>query len=171
MFTTVINNLMKKLICLFSILLLIACKEDARVNDPAKISSEIETDHSKDISKGIGVAEKFINDYVANCNRMKEAVPVLEWIMARHDASEEFKQAAKKLVEEAYEADPELGLGYDPVFDGQDYDDSGYSAEGGDPSKIIVRGKTESGFIVPMSVEKTNGNWMVTMCGAINPKL
>ncbi|NDI98668.1 hypothetical protein GWA97_06235 [Flavobacterium sp. LaA7.5] len=125
-------------------------------------------DTLSDTSKGISVAEKFINDYVANCNKTNEAAPTLEWIVANPYASPEFKQAAKKLIEDAYHDDPEMGLGFDPIFNAQDYPEEGFIINSREPSKIIAKAKGMENFTVPMSVTKVDGKWMVNSCGVIN---
>ena len=147
---------MKKLLSILVFALLITGCQDKEANK------------ATDASEGIAVAEKFINDYVANCNKMNEAVPTLEWIMANPDASPEFKKAAKKLIEDAYKDDPELGLEYDPIFNAQDYPEEGFTMVG-DPNRLIAKAKGMENFIVPMSTAKINGRWMVTMCGDIKP--
>ena len=160
---------MKKLLStLFLALLITACqdKETNKTTDATEQKSNL-----SDTFEGTAVAEKFINDYVANCNKMNEAVPTLDWIMANPDASPEFKKAAKKLIEDAYKDDPELGLGYDPIFNAQDYPEDGFIISSGEPGKMTAEGKGMENFTVPMSAQKINGRWMVTLCGDINPRL
>lgn len=60
----------------------------------------------------------FMNSYVNLFD--DEEVDSDKWIAENKQLTSSFKDAYKKLVEDALKADPELGLDSDPIIDGQD---------------------------------------------------
>ena len=59
-------------------------------------------------------ALKFINSYVKQADSD-------QWVAKQTSLTPSFKAAYKKLVDEARKIDPEIGLGFDPIVDGQDF--------------------------------------------------
>jgi hypothetical protein len=118
----------------------------------------------------VHTALTFINLYVANCNKNNESVDIVEWVNANHLATNRFKTALKTMMEEAYKQDPEIGLGFDPIFDGQDYPDQGFELESHDSQSnfIIVKGKNWDDFKLTLKVVLENNKWLVDGCGIIN---
>ncbi len=111
------------------------------------------------------VALDVLNDYVANCNAMKDAG---KWVENQKLLTDDFKKDYKKMMKEAWENDPEMGLGFDPIFDAQDYPDDGFkisSKKSSDDSIIILEG--ENGENVNVRLVEMNGKWLVDGAGAI----
>ncbi|MBU2951824.1 hypothetical protein KO493_14080 [Tamlana agarivorans] len=116
------------------------------------------------------VALKFINDYVVNCNKMKEQIGIVKWVNFNQDVSQEFKEELTKMIEDAYKSEPEYGLGFDPIFDAQDYPDDGFKLAEFDSisNYLTVEAKTWKGFSINMRIEEVNNKWLVDGCGVIN---
>src|SRR5690554_3270248 len=84
--------------------------------------------------------------------------------------SNDFTTALEKMVAEAYEREPEYGLGFDPNLDAQDYPDGGFKllrfkeATG----LATVYGVEEENFHINIQLVSQNGRTLVDGCGAIN---
>jgi hypothetical protein len=112
----------------------------------------------------------FINSYVENCNKMDKSINVVDWVNSNELATTSFKTELKKIMDEAYKTDPEMGLGADPIFDAQDYPEKGYELESLDDKNnyLVVKGKDWPEFRLTMKVIKENENWLVDGCGIVN---
>lgn len=120
----------------------------------------------------VDIALTFINSYADNCNKMKEAIGIIEWVNSNELSTNNFKKELKRIIEEALDEDPELGLGFDPIFDAQDfdnrfeleklekYDDRTYYIE--------VKGKDWTAFKLTIKVVLENNKWLVDGCGIVN---
>jgi hypothetical protein len=115
-------------------------------------------------------ALKFINDYVENCNKMKNAIGIIEWVNSNQLVTESFKTELTKVINEANEKDPELGLDFDPIFDAQDYPENGFELETIDRKSgyLVLKGKDFPQFKLAMKIKNENGKWLVDGCGIIN---
>nr|MBP6315517.1 hypothetical protein [Chitinophagaceae bacterium] len=73
-------------------------------------------------------------------------------------------------VENAYKQDPELGLGFDPIFDAQDYPEKGFELVSFDEKTnfIVVKGKDWADFKLTLKMVEENEQWLVEGCGIIN---
>jgi len=116
------------------------------------------------------VALDFINSYINNCNKMNKAISPIEWVKENLNATSNFKKQLEKLITEGYKNNPELGLGFDPIFNAQDYPEEGVELESLDTQTgyLIVRGKKWTDFKLTMKLKKENGAWLVDGCGIIN---
>lgn len=112
----------------------------------------------------------FINSYVDNCNKMKDAIGVVEWANSNELATNHFKTEIEKIITEANSVDPEMGLGADPLFDAQDYPDKGFELDSFDEKTnfIVVKGKDMPDFKLTIKMVKEDKNWLVDGCGMIN---
>jgi hypothetical protein len=130
----------------------------------------IATIELNDTSSIANVALKFINDYVKNCNKMREQVGIVEWVNAYPNVSQEFKTELTKMIQEAEENDPGYGLGFDPIFDAQDYPDDGFGLAEFDSisNYLTVKAKSWKGFTITMKIKELDKKWMVDGCGVIN---
>jgi hypothetical protein len=115
------------------------------------------------------VAISFIDSYVKNCNKMKEALSCVDWANSNELSTKNFKAELNRIVSEANKKDPEYGLGFDPIFDEQDYPDS-FEVDSIDLSSnyIVVKGKNWTDFKLAMILIKENNIWLVEGCGIIN---
>lgn len=106
---------------------------------------------------GAGVALAFMNSYVVYCNEWG-ASSVIAWVERSQHVTQNFKTALKSLHEEARKDDPELGLGFDPIFDAQDYPDWGFNLLEHDKNGYLtLQRKNRPGFTVLVKV-KQEGN-------------
>jgi len=120
--------------------------------------------------KLIEIALTFINSYVENCNKMKESIGVIEWVNSNKLTTQSFKTELKRLMDEAYKLEPEIGLDADPIFDAQDYPDKGFEFDSLDDKTnyIVVKGKNWPNFKLTIKIIYGNSNWLVDGCGIIN---
>jgi hypothetical protein len=118
----------------------------------------------------VDIALTFINSYVDNCNKMSEAIDIIEWVNSNNLTTNHFKTEVKSIMEEAFKEDPELGLGFDPIFDAQDYDDNGFELVTYDSKTnyVVVKGKNWSDFKLTIKVVLEDNKWLVDGCGIIN---
>lgn len=118
----------------------------------------------------IATGLKFINDYVKNSTSSKHFVEIDKWVESNKLVSEAFKTNFKKLMKEAYKNDPEMGLGFDPIFDAQDFPEKGFELESYDKETgfMTVKGIEWSDFKVTMKLVKIKDKWLIDGCGVIN---
>jgi hypothetical protein len=112
------------------------------------------------------VALKVLNSYTANCNALKDAG---KWVENQELLTEEFKKDYQKMMKEAWEDDPEMGLGFDPVFNAQDYPEKGFKfmrERRPENSKVDLQG-IDSDLIVTVRLKEVNGKWLVDGMGVI----
>lgn len=117
------------------------------------------------------IALQFINDYVAFSNEGGKAeLGLVEWVSKQTTVTEDFKNELKRIIEKAEKDDPELGLGFDPIFDAQDYPDNGFELDKIDikTGYLIVKGIELEGHKVTMKVKLMNGSWLVDGAGIVN---
>ncbi|AEA45771.1 hypothetical protein [Fluviicola taffensis] len=112
------------------------------------------------------VALKFMNEYVALCNKRIDPKP---WVGSNKLLSDAFKKEYKELFEIAYAEDPEMGLDFDPIFDAQDYPDKGFeiSSLNSKTRTVIIQGIDSPDFKVTLKVKKINNEWLVDGAGVI----
>jgi hypothetical protein len=112
----------------------------------------------------------FINGYVANINKMKQAVGIIDWVNSNKLTTDAFKNELKRIIDEAYKNDSELGIEADPIFDAQDNPDKGFVLETFDENSdyLIVKGIDWPNFKITMKIKNVNGEWLVDGCGMIN---
>ena len=114
-------------------------------------------------------AIQFINEYLREYSKMTSMDDIVDWILRTELASESFKQTYYNMITEAYEADPIVGLGYDPVLDGQDSDTEYELVSYDDESHfLLIRGVNYDYFMTTMKVVEINGKWLVDGSGDIN---
>lgn len=123
-----------------------------------------------DQTSGGQVALKFINDYVINCNKEDYQIETAEWVNANPLASKEFKLAVTRMIEDAYKLEPDYGLGFDPIFDAQDYPSDGFVLDSFDANSnyLTVKAVTIDDFKITMKIIKVGSDWLVDGCGVVN---
>jgi hypothetical protein len=160
---------MKRIIPFLALsLLFTACgSSEKTANEEAKSTSQTNTPTAE--SK-VDNALSFINNYVENCNKMGKQVEIRKWIAASPYASASLKKELKKIIDKAWEDDPEMGLGFDPLFDAQDYPSEGFELESIDDQTnyLTLKGKENAEFLVTIHLIEENGKWLVDGCGIVN---
>lgn len=151
---------MLKSIFFLSILALLSCS-----NAPEKEDSFSENNIQENYID-IEVASKFLNQYA---NR-DFSIDMEKWVKDSEMTTENFQKALRKLMEEAWQENPELGLGFDPIINGQDTPDDGYDLENYDPltGYAIVSPNGWEETKIPVKLVNVNGKTLVDGCGIVN---
>lgn len=160
-----INRLIQ--VSALSILVLSACGQ----NEPTTQPTDSKTEETVvKIEDKVENALVFINAYVENSNKMSQAVGMVEWVQASDLATKSFKEELKRIVEDAFKQDPELGIDADPILDAQDYPSLGFKFDSFDEKTnyLRVKGIDSPEFKLTMKLVEENGNWIVDGCGIIN---
>ena len=115
-------------------------------------------------------ALKFINEYVANSNKIGDRIYIIDWVNSNNLTTKSFKAELKRIIENAYKTEPKVGLNFDPVLDAQDYPKNGFELEAFDEKTnyLIIRGKDWQEFKLTMKITLVNEHWLVDGCGLIN---
>jgi len=160
---------MKKTLFFFILIISISCSQ-SNTSQKKSESNSLEKNKGEQENLPTKIALEFINAYVENCNKIKGSVRVEEWVNSNKLTTKSFKSALKKLMEEAYKIDPEMGLDADPIFDAQDYPDNGFELESFDSKTnyVVVKGKNWPDFKVTFVMKEVNGKWLIDGCGMIN---
>jgi hypothetical protein len=116
------------------------------------------------------IALEFINDYVEFCNDRNSELGIIEWISMQSNVTDKFKNELERIITQARKENPELGLGFDPILDAQDYPDNGFEMETVDKNSelITVKGIDWSDFKLNVKMEVKNDNWLVNGSGIVN---
>ena len=126
------------------------------------------TQETNEASK-TGTALTFINDYVGYCENRHSESETTKWIEDNSLLTSEFKKTYRELIEAARKREPELGLGFDPIFDAQDYPEEGFEVVKFDnDGYVTVRGKDWSTFTTLIKVRLQRDQWMVDGAGIVN---
>lgn len=115
------------------------------------------------------VGLQFINDYVKNCND-GNPIELLDWLDSNMLVTAKFKSELKRIIDDAYQVDSEIGLGFDPIFNAQDYPDEGFEVDSFDKKSgyLIVKGKKWTDFKLTMKLVNQQNHYLVDGCGVIN---
>jgi len=118
-------------------------------------------------------ARKFMNEYKAYCDTGssgKSKSAVVQWVQKNPSVTDAFKSAHKKLILNGWKKDPEVGLGFDPIFDAQDYPDKGLKIQACDHRSglVTLRGVDMDEYKVVVKVIKTGKSPLVDGAGAVN---
>lgn len=153
---------------ILSAILLTSCKQEEKANTTVETKTEQKTMvTTEDKTKN---ALAFINGYNENCNKMQQSLGAIDWVNSNNLSTKAFKSELKRIIDEAYKQDPELGLDADPIFNAQDNPNTGFELDSFDEKTnyLTVKDKDNSGFKVTLKVIDENGNWLVDGCGIVN---
>jgi hypothetical protein len=186
---------MKNLSLILLLLIAFSCNKKDRINfSETKEHIELKTHEKKESKTNISKSEKkidikekeilvtdstsiayvalnFINRYTENSNQMNDRIEIVEWVNSNPNASKKFKNELKRIMDEADMADPELGLGFDPIFNAQDFPDKGFKLMDFDTISGIVNVKDkilDNGFRMKIKLIKEKDKWFVNGMGIIN---
>lgn len=156
---------MIRFVCFLAVVGLLFCGQvsNSKVNNVSQISSIEKIKRTEN-------ALAFINGYLENANRMKQAIGIVDWVNSNKLSTDRFKKELKRIIDKAYKNEPELGVGADPIFDAQDNPDEGFVLDSfdGKSNYLVVRGVDMPDFKVVMKIKNENGVWLVDGCGIIN---
>lgn len=115
-------------------------------------------------------ALRFINAYVENCNKSKDATSAVVWVNSIVWVTQDFKNQLTTMVQQANEKDPEMGLGFDPILNAQDYPTAGFEIDSTDSVNqyIVLKGKDWDSFKLTLRLRYFNSQWLVDGCGVVN---
>ena len=116
------------------------------------------------------IALNFINSYVENCNKMREQIGIIEWVNSNPNSSEKFKFELNKIMEKAEIENPGYGLGFDPIFDAQDFPYKGFELVNSNSEKgiVTVRDKILKGFEMEIKLVFEKNRWLIDGVRIIN---
>jgi len=115
------------------------------------------------------VALKFINDYTDFCKTNESELNSVQWIQRNQLTTAEFKSKYRQIIESARQRDEELGLGFDPILDAQDFPENGFEFSTYDKDGyVIVKGKDNTEFITTIKMKLVDNKWMIDGAGIIN---
>lgn len=139
--------------------LIISCKESS--NSKNKNTKSL---HNLDYN----VALKFINDY--NEDFFNPRNETLEWLSKNKVVTKNLIDRYKQMVDSAENDEPELGLEFDPIINGQDSDDQGFEIAEIDSLNgyVIVQGRSYPEYKIVLKVIEKNGATLVDGSGVIN---
>ena len=164
------NTTVMKQILILTLLFCASCGQTTTQDSKVSTDKNIVQSTNVGDEKLIENALTFINSYVDNCNKMKESIGVVEWANSNQLTTQSFKTELKRIMDEAYKLEPEMGLDADPIFDAQYYPDKGfelYSLDG-NTNYIVVKGKDLPDFKLTIKMVRDNNIWLVDGCGIIN---
>jgi len=145
---------MKKLTLIFTIFFIISCGNNVNTSNSNKSDNAL----------------KFINAYVEFSNKTGKKMDIIEWVNSIDMTTKGFKSDLKKIVDQAYEQNPEFGLEADPIFDAQDYPSKGFEIESFEQNSnyLTIKGIDWTEFKLNIKIIEENGNWLVDGCGIVN---
>jgi hypothetical protein len=116
-------------------------------------------------------ALSFMNTYVKYISA--DDADADQWVAESQTLSTAFKTAYKKLVDDARKEDPELGLDFDPIVDGQDFVEHFDQVKQCNESSgvLIISGKwpdSKETMEVAVKPSKENDQWLIDGAGVIN---
>lgn len=156
---------MRTLILTFTIIAFLSCstQTDTNTHSPTSTNKSVAT-------PDFNVALNFINDYVGFCNSTSIQTNDTNWVRNHPLLTDNFKNAYYDLINKARKDNPELGLGFDPIFDAQDFPDKGFVVAAADTAAgiLTVKGKEWSDFILTLKLVAQDGKYLVDGSGAIN---
>lgn len=156
---------MKKILFIAIIALFVACNSNKETN-----KNEASTTIEKVAIPDFNVALQFINEYVAYQSNLTDSSNTQEWIQNHSLLSDNFKKSYKELMDNAAKNDPEIGLGFDPIFNAQDFPDKGFAVAKTDSvsGTVLVKGVDWDDFNVSLKVISEKGKSMVDGAGVVN---
>lgn len=168
----------KYFLLLMAVAVMFSCKENKQEAIEANVNAEKVADAvapaeekaaDRLSNQYAGVALNFINGYKQDCDNLNDRKDTL-FVEESPYVTSGFKSELKRIMEEAEKEDPEMGLGFDPIFDAQDYPDQGFEIKSVDEKTgyVVVQGKDWKEFLLTMQVVNENGKWLVNGCGIIN---
>lgn len=149
---------------------LFLCSCDTSDQKPVGTSEPAALPAAQPDTPDVQVALQFMNAYVQHI-REGAGEDENRWIMKHPLLTVRCREAWLKMMDKAYKDDPEMGLGFDPFLNAQDYPEKGFEWKGGRDSSGWFRlsGVDWPDFTVPVRVVLEDDAWKVDAAGAVNP--
>jgi hypothetical protein len=140
----------------------------SRQNETNTTSSS--TTNKSESTPDNNVALTFINDYALFCEPKSPPTNDTNCIRNNSLLTNNFKSTYYNLIHSARKDDPEMGLGFDPIFDAQDFPDKGFVMVKSDSKDgfVTVKGKDWPEFTLVLKIVVQNGKSLVDGSGVIN---
>ena len=160
-----------KILLLFLILTLISCESKVKTEEQSQTENKVEqnTEQRKVLTeeqeKKATIALSFVNGYLEHNDSS------MDWIYNSDLVTDTLKHSLRKMIDEAYKDDPELGLGYDPIISAQDQPSEGYELDYFEKNDdyMMLRGIPEEQFSLKIKLLKDKDNkWRIDGCGDVN---
>ena len=156
---------MNKAILSVFLVLLLSC-------NPRTEATNVNSTNPKELNAttDFSIALKFVNDYAEYCAPSNQKRDERTWIDKNPLLTINFKNKYKNILDSALKKDPELGLGFDPIFDAQDFPDKGFSIFAADTSSgyVTVVGNDWKEFKLVLKMVNEDNKWLVDGAGIIN---
>lgn len=115
------------------------------------------------------VAVAFLNDYLKSSAQFDHKFAIITWSNDNPLTTLEFKSSLEHLVRTAFEENPQMGLGADPIFDAQDFPSEGFKLNSYNESNgyVLAQGRDWEEFEVMVKLVLRNGKTLVDGCGIV----
>lgn len=162
---------MRILFLIFSAVVLFSCSYQTEEKTEIIEKTDTQTKPVRPkLTPDFSVALRFINDYTDFCKKSTPKNIDTTWIERNPLLTDNFKTAYNNLLDSAEKADPDYGLGFDPIFHAQDFPDNGFSIYSADTSSgyVTVMGNDWNDFKLVLKVVQKDKKWLVDGSGVIN---
>ena len=134
-----------------------------------KVESEMK-DSVKSSDVNYNVALDFMNNYVDYIMDTIGKISVDDYVKKDELLTQSFKDRYKFVQDSAFKVEPEVGLGFDPIVDGQDFPDKGFKIKSIDKATglVTLQGIDWQDFEVVLKVVNENDKSLVNGSGIIN---
>lgn len=134
-----------------------------------KVESEVK-DSVKESDVNYSVALDFMNNYVDYIMDTIGKINEDEYIKQNELLTQSFKDRYKFVQDSAFKVEPEVGLDFDPIVDGQDFPDKGFKIKSIDKATglVTLQGIDWQDFEVVLKIVNENDKSLVNGSGIIN---
>lgn len=115
------------------------------------------------------IALKFINDYVKISEPSTTSINHDDWVMQHGLLTDSFKSRYKFVIDSGWKAEPEVGLDFDPIFDGNSFP-KGFEMVNCDNENgyVTVKGVDWPDFVLVLKLIKQDNITLIDGSGIIN---
>ncbi|MDM1548763.1 hypothetical protein HX096_12960 [Empedobacter falsenii] len=127
-------------------------------------------DSVKESDVNYNVALDFMNNYVDYIIDTIGKINQDEYIKQNELLTQSFKDRYKFVQDSAFKVEPEVGLDFDPIVDGQDFPDKGFKIKSIDKATglVTLQGIDWQDFEVVLKVVNENNKSLINGSGIIN---
>ncbi|TGN22985.1 hypothetical protein [Empedobacter tilapiae] len=160
---------MKKFILSILLLSFVTSCNSHNSSTENKVENKVK-DSVKESDVNYNVALDFMNNYVDYIMDTIGKVNEDEYINKNELLTQSFKDRYKFVQDSAYKVEPEVGLDFDPIVDGQDFPDKGFKIKSIDKATglVTLKGIDWQDFEVVLKVVNENNKSLVNGSGIIN---
>ncbi|SFT18905.1 hypothetical protein SAMN05660206_12022 [Sphingobacterium wenxiniae] len=152
---------MRFILFLAMIALFAGCQSNTRPSETDSKQSNVEEQSTE---TDYQVAERFLNEYV-----VLESDDVEQWIQQHILLTNSFKATYLNIMEAARKEDPEIGLGFDPILNGQDFPSTFTIADiDSTTGYVTLKGVEWADFLLVVRVVKQNETSLLDGAGIVN---